>query len=62
MGDDLTLGKIAGVAGLSQFHFARVFRRTTGLGIAISVRDLRDNSRKARNVIQTILDSNGKFL
>ena len=31
MGDDLTLGKIAEVAGLSQFHFARVFRQTTGL-------------------------------
>ncbi|HEX8196184.1 MAG TPA: AraC family transcriptional regulator [Pyrinomonadaceae bacterium] len=28
---DLTLTEIAGVAGLSQFHFARAFRRTTGL-------------------------------
>lgn len=28
---DLTLAEIAEVAGLSQFHFARAFRRTTGL-------------------------------
>jgi AraC family transcriptional regulator len=31
LGEDLKLGEIAEVAGLSQFHFARVFRQTTGL-------------------------------
>jgi AraC family transcriptional regulator len=29
--DDLTLGKIAEIAGLSRFHFAGVSRQTTGL-------------------------------
>lgn len=29
--EDLTLGEIAEVAELSQFHFARVFRQTTGI-------------------------------
>ncbi|MFN6964411.1 MAG: helix-turn-helix domain-containing protein [Pyrinomonadaceae bacterium] len=29
--DDLTLADIAAAAGLSQFHFARAFRRSTGL-------------------------------
>lgn len=28
---ELTLGEISEVAGLSQFHFARVFRQTTGI-------------------------------
>ncbi len=29
--EDLTLAELASVAGLSRFHFARAFRRTTGL-------------------------------
>lgn len=29
--EDLSLGEIAEIAGLSQFHFARSFRKTTGL-------------------------------
>lgn len=30
-GDDLSLGELASVAGLSAYHFLRVFRRETGL-------------------------------
>ena len=30
LGEELTIEAIAEVAGLSQFHFARVFRQTTG--------------------------------
>jgi AraC family transcriptional regulator len=31
LGETLTLGDLAGAAGLSPFHFARVFRATTGM-------------------------------
>jgi AraC family transcriptional regulator len=50
LADELTLADLASVAGLSQFHFARAFRQTTGLSPHQFV--LRARVNRARHLLK----------